>query len=104
MAKLDTNNSWIRYPFMSPRPRTPNFAKSQMEAKFAGFREMWCSFCKIRKNPIPSLKFGKFDFKNTLLERPFFEKKIIFDFYFFLPREFFLYKMNPDKISRKILL
>ena len=37
-------------------------------------------FAKSEKNPIPSLKIGKFDFKKTLLERPFFRKKITLDF------------------------
>ena len=55
---------------------------------------------KSEKNLIPGLKFGKIDFKNTLLERPFFRKKITLDFSLFFFYKGILYKMNPDQISR----
>ena len=45
--------------------------------KFSQFWNIRNFFCKIRKNPISSLKFGKFldfFFKIPLLQRPFFSK------------------------------
>ena len=57
-------------------------------------------FAKSEKNLIPSLKFGKFEFKNTLLERPFFRKKITLAFFLFFFYKGILYKINPDQISR----